>query len=146
MVEFFRKLVVVQKQVGGCLIPYNLQLACARKLKVIWPDVCALLRRSLWMATSWMIHSVRKRYRAAGAANKVSLTTPSRPKRKYSCKLQRPTLHPITNLNQLYLQASRGFSRGPSFRTGRQSDPARKVLFKKISLTVSPRLASMTAV
>ena len=28
----------VQKQVGGCLVLYNLQPACVRKLEVIWPN------------------------------------------------------------------------------------------------------------
>ena len=31
-IEFVRKLEVVHKQVGGCLISYNLQLVCVRKL------------------------------------------------------------------------------------------------------------------
>ena len=43
-----RKLGVVHKEVGGHLIPYNLQSPCVRKLEVIWPDVCALPRGSLW--------------------------------------------------------------------------------------------------
>ena len=62
------KLVIVHKHVVGRLIPYNLELACVRKLEAICPDVRALPRRSLWMATSWMNHSVRKvgvEYRAA---------------------------------------------------------------------------------
>ena len=46
-----RKLEVVHKEVGGCLISYNLQLACIRKLEVIWPDACSLPRRWLWIAT-----------------------------------------------------------------------------------------------
>ena len=29
----------LHKKVGGCLISYNLQFACVRKLEVIWPDV-----------------------------------------------------------------------------------------------------------
>ena len=32
---FVRKLEVVYKQVGGCLISYNLKLACVRMLEVI---------------------------------------------------------------------------------------------------------------
>ena len=68
MIGFVRKLVIVHKHVVGRLIPYNLELACVRKLEAICPDVRALPRRSLWMATSWMNHSVRKvgvEYRAA---------------------------------------------------------------------------------
>ena len=34
-IVFVRKLKVVHKQVGGCLISYNLQLACVRELEVI---------------------------------------------------------------------------------------------------------------
>ena len=34
-IVFGRKLEVVHTQVGGYLIPYNLQLACVRKLEVI---------------------------------------------------------------------------------------------------------------
>ena len=37
MVAFVRKSEFVHKQVGGCLISYNLQLACVKKLEVIWP-------------------------------------------------------------------------------------------------------------
>ena len=33
--SYMRKLEVVHKEVGGCLISYNLQLACVRKLEVI---------------------------------------------------------------------------------------------------------------
>ena len=32
---YMKKLEVVHKEVGGCLISYNLQLACVRKLEVI---------------------------------------------------------------------------------------------------------------
>ena len=42
-----RLLEVVHKQVGGCLISYNLQLACVRKLEFIWPDVCLLRSLSI---------------------------------------------------------------------------------------------------
>ena len=38
-IMFVRKLEVVHKQVGGYLIPYNIQLACVRKLMVIWPNL-----------------------------------------------------------------------------------------------------------
>ena len=41
------KLEVVHKEVGGCLISYNIQLACVKKLEVIWPVACSLPRRSL---------------------------------------------------------------------------------------------------
>ena len=34
-IKFVRKLEVVHKEVGGCLISYDLQLACVRKLEVI---------------------------------------------------------------------------------------------------------------
>ena len=34
-IVFVTTLEVVRKQVGGCLISHNLQLACARKLEVI---------------------------------------------------------------------------------------------------------------
>ena len=46
-----RKLEVERKEVGGCLVSYNLQLAYSRKLEVIWPDrpAPALPRWSLWM-------------------------------------------------------------------------------------------------
>ena len=44
-----RKLEVERKEVGGCLVSYNLQLAYLRKLEVIWPDRRALSRRLLWM-------------------------------------------------------------------------------------------------
>ena len=37
-IKFVRKLEVVHKEVGGCLISYNLQLACVMMLEVIWPD------------------------------------------------------------------------------------------------------------
>ena len=33
--SYKRKLEVVHKEVGGCLISYNLQLACVRKFEVI---------------------------------------------------------------------------------------------------------------
>ena len=42
-----RKLEVVQKQVGGCLMSYNLQLACSRRLEDIWPDESILTHWSL---------------------------------------------------------------------------------------------------
>ena len=42
-----RMLEVVHKEVGGCLMSYNLRLACARKLEVIQSDVRAFLRHSL---------------------------------------------------------------------------------------------------
>ena len=42
--------------VGGCLISYNLQLACVRKLEVIWLNMCALPRRSLKMALWWLVN------------------------------------------------------------------------------------------
>ena len=35
MIKFVRKLEVVHKEVLGCLISYNLKLACLRKLEVI---------------------------------------------------------------------------------------------------------------
>ena len=38
-IAFVGKLEVVHKEVEGCLISYNLQLACIRKLEVIWPLV-----------------------------------------------------------------------------------------------------------
>ena len=50
-----KKLEAVRKEVGGCLISYNLQHACVRKLEVIWPDACALLRRSLWMMNAELL-------------------------------------------------------------------------------------------
>ena len=43
------KLEVVNKQVGGYLIPYNLQPPCVRKLEVIGPNARTLPRRFLWM-------------------------------------------------------------------------------------------------
>ena len=50
MIVFVWKMEVVHKQVRGCLILHNLQLACFfRKLEVIWTAVRAVLRRSLWM-------------------------------------------------------------------------------------------------
>ena len=68
MVVFVRKLEVVHKQVGGCLISYEFQLACTyflsiffliRKLEVIWPDGRTLPRRSLWLMNhEWISHSV----------------------------------------------------------------------------------------
>ena len=66
----------IWKEVGGCLISYNLQLACVRKLEVIWPNARALPRRSLWMMNhEWLTHTVTYiwRYRPALAA-KMSLT------------------------------------------------------------------------
>ena len=48
-IKFVRKLEAVHKEVGGCLISYNLQLACLTKLEVIWPDARPLLRRSFWI-------------------------------------------------------------------------------------------------
>ena len=39
-----KKLEIVQKEVGGCLISYNVRLACVRKLEVIWSDVRVLPR------------------------------------------------------------------------------------------------------
>ena len=50
-----RKLEVVHKEVWGCLISYNLQVACVRKLEVIWPDARSLLRRSLWMMNHYSL-------------------------------------------------------------------------------------------
>ena len=47
MLEVMRKLEVIHKEVGGCLISYNLRLASVRKLEVILPDLHALPRRSL---------------------------------------------------------------------------------------------------
>ena len=35
---YTRKLEIVHKEVGGCLISYNLQLACVRKLEVSGPN------------------------------------------------------------------------------------------------------------
>ena len=43
MVVFVRKLEVVHKQVGDRLIPYDLQIACVRKLEVIC-QMCAHCR------------------------------------------------------------------------------------------------------
>ena len=37
-VLFVKKLEVVHKRVGGCLISYNLLVACVRKLEENWPD------------------------------------------------------------------------------------------------------------
>ena len=58
MVVFVWKLEVVHKKTGGCLISYNLQLACVKKLEVIWPDariaqesnaaICALPKTTVW--------------------------------------------------------------------------------------------------
>ena len=45
--SYMRMLEVVHKEVGGCLISYNLRLACVRKLEVIQSDVRAFLRHSL---------------------------------------------------------------------------------------------------
>ena len=42
-----RKLEVVHKEVESCLISYKLQLACVKKLEVIWSDARALPRRLL---------------------------------------------------------------------------------------------------
>ena len=44
------------KQFGGCLISYNLQLACVRKLEVIWLNMHALLRHSIKMALWWLVN------------------------------------------------------------------------------------------
>ena len=51
-----RKLEVVHKEVGGCLVSYNLQPACVRGLEVIWPDARALPCRSLILI--FMSHSL----------------------------------------------------------------------------------------
>ena len=45
-IVFGRKLEVLHKEVGGCLISYNLQLACVRMLDVIWPDAHCRVDRS----------------------------------------------------------------------------------------------------
>ena len=34
-IKFVRKLEVVHKEIGSCMISYNLQLACVRKLEVL---------------------------------------------------------------------------------------------------------------
>ena len=52
MVVFVRKLEVVHNQVGGCLISYNLQLACLRKVGVGWPDT-RIVDPSEW--TQWCV-------------------------------------------------------------------------------------------
>ena len=50
-----RKLEVVHKKVGGCLISFNLQLASVRKFEAIWPDARTLPGQSLWMMNhEWM--------------------------------------------------------------------------------------------
>ena len=54
-----KKLEIVQKEVGGCLISYNVRLACVRKLEVIWSDRAELI-----------IMNFHSRYRAALAAKK----------------------------------------------------------------------------
>ena len=54
-----KKFEVVQKEVGGCLISYNLQLDCVKKLEVICPDARTLLRRSLKLMNHLLLnHSV----------------------------------------------------------------------------------------
>ena len=54
-IVFVSKLEVVHKQVGGYLIPYNLQPPCVRMLEVIWPNAGALPRRSLWMMNHYSL-------------------------------------------------------------------------------------------
>ena len=44
---YTRKLVVVHKEVKGCLMSYNLQLACLRKLQVIPLINCARIVASI---------------------------------------------------------------------------------------------------
>ena len=65
---YMRKLEALNKEVGGCLIWYNLQLACVRQLEVIWPDARTLPHRSLWIIiiNEWL--SPIWRYSAALAA------------------------------------------------------------------------------
>ena len=71
-IVFARKLEVVHKQVGGCLILYYLQGSYLTK-EVIWPDVRASPCRPLLMATSWVTHSVlwEGRYRAGRPVKKI---------------------------------------------------------------------------
>ena len=53
---FVRELEVVYKQVGIYLISYNLQLACVRKLEVIWPDMLQCrVDRIEWSLTQWKV-------------------------------------------------------------------------------------------
>ena len=72
---YMRKLEVVHKEVGGCLISYILQLACVRKLEVIWPDARALPRQPLWMMNGESVNP-SYRYRAARAAKNLLPSSP----------------------------------------------------------------------
>ena len=60
---------VVHKQVGGCLILYNLKHAFVRKLDVIWPDVRVDPSKKQTV-NDWMIKKVRPRHKAARLAKK----------------------------------------------------------------------------
>ena len=59
--SYMTKLKVVHKEVGGCLISYNLQLACVKMLEVIWPDAHCHVNRLNWqsLVTQSVSQSVR---------------------------------------------------------------------------------------
>ena len=50
-----RKLEVVHKQVGGCLISENLWLACLRKLEVVWFEYCEKYGGYVWKLGGYMM-------------------------------------------------------------------------------------------
>ena len=124
--SYMRKLEVVHKVVGGCLISYNLRLACVRKLEVIWPDAPPLPRRSFWMMNheSTVTHSLTQLpmwYRAALAAkntkNKTQLKNLSTYHRRGWAEVQGPVQHHPVDTHARWSRKTNWSTRKPVGRT-----------------------------